>query len=88
MANNSSGPATIIAALILGMSMLGGAFMLQSALDRNTLKVAETLSSIAESTSELAKVAPALRMPVGRPEAEPARCCSATILATGSSPSQ
>ena len=42
LANNSSGPAVIIAALILGMSMLGAAFVMQSALDSSALKVARS----------------------------------------------
>ena len=49
----------IIAALIMGMSMLGAAFMMQSSMDKNSLVVAETLSSIAKSASELAKLGPA-----------------------------
>jgi hypothetical protein len=68
LANNSSGPALIIAALILGMSMLGAAFVMQNSLDRNTLKVAETLSAIAASASELAQAAPAAApAPAARP---------------------
>ena len=39
--------------------MLGAAFVMQSAMDNSAMKVAETLASIAESTSELAKAAPA-----------------------------
>ncbi len=73
MPNNSSGPAMIIAALILGMSMLGSAFVLQSSLDRNSLKVAETLSAIAKSASALAAAGPAAAAPsrpsrAGRPD--------------------
>ena len=58
LANNSTGPATIVAALIVGMSMLGAAFVLQTSLDRNSLRVAETLSAIAVSASSLAKAGP------------------------------
>ena len=72
MANNSSGPAVIIAALILGMSTLGAAFVMQSSLDRNSLRLAETLSSIAESTSELAKVRPVAAAAAAAP-ARPSR---------------
>ena len=63
MANNSSGPALIIAALIMGMSMLGAALMLQSSMDKNSLVVAETLSSIAKSAADLAKVGPPAAAP-------------------------
>jgi type II secretory pathway pseudopilin PulG len=59
LANNSSGPATVIAALILGMSILGAAFVLQGSMDRNSQKVAETLAAIAASASDLAKAGPA-----------------------------
>jgi len=65
LANNSTGPATIVAALIVGMSMLGAAFVLQTSLDRNSLRVAETLSAIAVSASSLAKAG-------GPPAAAPA----------------
>ena len=75
MANNSSGPAMIVAALIVGMSMLGAAFVLQTSLDRNSLRVAETLSAIATSASQLAKAGPAPAAPAaarpsrgGRPD--------------------
>ena len=74
MANNSSGPATVIAALILGMSVLGAAFVLQGAMDRNSQKVAETLSAIAQSASALAKAGPPAAAPApsraraGRPD--------------------
>ncbi len=70
MANNSSGPALIIAALIVGMSMLGAAFMLQSSMDKNSYVVAETLSAIAKSASELAKLGPAA---AAKPAPRPAR---------------
>ncbi len=85
MANNSTGPATIVAALIVGMSMLGAAFVLQTSLDRNSLRVAETLSAIAVSASSLAKAggppaaAPAAVRPSrgGRPD--PAKIYSIAI---------
>ena len=67
MANNSSGPALIIAALILGMSVLGAAFVMQTAMDRNSLKVAETLTAIAASASELANAGPARAPAPARP---------------------
>jgi type II secretory pathway pseudopilin PulG len=75
LANNSSGPATVVAALILGMSMLGAAFVLQSSMDRSSQKVAETLAAIAASASQLAKAGPAAAAPAptrparaGRPD--------------------
>ena len=57
----------IVAALIVGMSMLGAAFVLQTSLDRNSLRVAETLSAIAASASNLAKAGPAAAPAPARP---------------------
>jgi protein-disulfide isomerase len=90
LANNSSGPAVIIAALILGMSMLGAAFVMQLALDNSALKVAETLSAIAESTAELAKAAPAAAPAPSRAAARGGRPDPSKVyqIAVGDSPTQ